>query len=109
MKERRGAGVSVNEFQRGVIRDAVRENFGPGARVYLLGSGRDARKDGGDIDLFIETDLKDAELVRAKLETLSSIQRTLGDRTVDIVTADPNEQPDGQPEDGIVHKTGTAL
>ena len=76
------------------IRRAVISHFEPQARVYLFGSRVDDTKKGGDIDLYIETNLQGAALLRAKLKTMSDIQRAIGDRKIDIVTAAPDLSTD---------------
>jgi hypothetical protein len=57
------------------IRRAVFSHFEPQAKVYLFGS--------------IETNLQGTAPLRAKLMTMSDIQRAIGDRKIDIVTAAP--------------------
>lgn len=82
--------MRLTDFEVQAIRRAVSRHFEPHARVYLFGSRVDDTKKGGDIDLFVETNLQGTELLRAKLKTMSDIQRAIGDRKIDIVTAAPD-------------------
>jgi len=47
-----------------VIVDAVKETFGPDAKIWLFGSRVDETKRGGDIDLLIKTDQVDVEKLK---------------------------------------------
>lgn len=86
--------MRLNNFEVQAIREAVSRYFEPQAMVYLFGSRVDDTKKGGDIDLYIETNLQGAELLRAKLQTMSDIQRAIGERKIDIVTAAPDMSTD---------------
>jgi uncharacterized protein len=69
------------------IKQAAADIFGPSARVWLFGSRVDDSLRGGDIDLYLELPGMDTEQIR-RLETRFWIrlQRTLGERKIDIVT-----------------------
>jgi len=86
--------MRLTDIEVQAIRRAVSNHFEPQARVYLFGSRVDDTKKGGDIDLYVETNMQGAELLRAKLKTMSDIQRTIGDRKIDIVTASPDLSTD---------------
>lgn len=47
-----------------MIVDAVKETFGPDAKIWLFGSRVDETKRGGDIDLLIKTDQVDVEKLK---------------------------------------------
>lgn len=89
--------MRLNETERKAIKAALKKHFDATARVYLFGSRTDDQKRGGDIDLFIETELQGEELLLAKLRTMSEIQRRIGDRKIDIVTAQAEQTKDIPP------------
>lgn len=67
-----------------IIAEKTKEYFGDTASVYLFGSRVDDNKMGGDIDLYIETDLKQA--MEAKCKFLREILEIFGDRKIDVIT-----------------------
>ena len=81
--------MRLKEFEKNAIKKAVQNRFKPGARTFLFGSRIDEKKHGGDIDLYVETELEGEELMMAKLLAMVDIQRSIGDRKIDIVTASP--------------------
>jgi predicted nucleotidyltransferase len=66
------------------IKKITKENFGNNAKVYLFGSRVDDQKKGGDIDLYIETDMKN-DIFKQKLKMLGMLHRVLGEQKIDIV------------------------
>jgi predicted nucleotidyltransferase len=81
--------MRLSETERQVIKNAVRKNFGPDARVLLFGSRRDDHKRGGDIDLLVECDpdITGMDRIGRKLRTMSDIQLSIGDQKIDIIAA----------------------
>jgi uncharacterized protein len=71
-----------------IIRDTATELFG--APVRLFGSRLDDQKRGGDIDLYVETDLTAEDAEKRRLSMLARLARRLGERKIDLVvkTAD---------------------
>jgi predicted nucleotidyltransferase len=95
--------------QQQAIGDTVREVFGPAATVRLFGSRIDDTRRGGDIDLLVQTDLRDpAAALDAKLDLLIRLKRRIGDRRIDIVLDYPG-QPDPPPIVEIARATGIPL
>jgi predicted nucleotidyltransferase len=84
--------MRLSEAERKAIKQAVRKHFGPEARVYVFGSRIDDSKRGGDIDLYVETELAGEELVQAKLRAMSDMQQSIGDRKIDIVTGSSRQK-----------------
>jgi len=79
--------MRLSDEEISAIKLAIREYFGPDARVYLFGSRTDDRARGGDIDLYVESGLEGEELVEAKLRALSQIQLRIGEQKIDMVTS----------------------
>jgi predicted nucleotidyltransferase len=67
-----------------IIKKITMEHFGDNAKVYLFGSRVDDQKKGGDIDLYIETDMKN-DIFKKKLKMLGMLHRVLGEQKIDIV------------------------
>lgn len=82
--------MRLSEQERGIIRAAVAEVFGPEARVMLFGSRVDDRRRGGDIDLFVEAS-DTTDLLAKKMRFAVQLQMRLGEQKIDIVVAsDPS-------------------
>ncbi|TVR35778.1 MAG: nucleotidyltransferase domain-containing protein [Spirochaetaceae bacterium] len=78
--------MRLNEQERNVIKSAVTKHFGDDAQVWLFGSRTDDSQRGGDIDLLVETELTGRDALRAKINTITDIQLSLGDQKIDLVT-----------------------
>ncbi len=71
-----------------VIKSAVKEVMGEQAHVWLFGSRVDNNKRGGDIDLFIETNLQNPlDRVQKKSRLWAKLQQRLGEQRIDIILA----------------------
>ena len=86
--------MRLSEAEKKAIKQAVRKHFGPDAQVYVFGSRADDSKHGGDIDLFVETELAGEDLVQAKLWAMSEMQRSMGERKIDIVAGSSRQKDD---------------
>lgn len=78
--------MRLTQLERDTIRNAAQESFEPGVVVRLFGSrvAQDGR--GGDIDLLIETQLRDPErIARAHTRFMSSLYARLGEQKVDVL------------------------
>lgn len=71
------------------IDDAVRHLAGPDATVKLFGSRLDDAARGGGIDLLVECERLVAEPVGLACRITARLQRTLGDRKIDVLVIDP--------------------
>ena len=68
------------------IRDTARRCFGQDADVWLFGSRVDDTRRGGDIDLYIETDLDTPEASwDAERRVLGALYMALGEQKIDVV------------------------
>ncbi|HWP00119.1 MAG TPA: nucleotidyltransferase domain-containing protein [Methylococcus sp.] len=99
--------MRLTQDQIAAIRQAVSESFGAGAEVWLFGSRVDDSKRGGDIDLLIRPDpaVTDQLLLR-KIRLLGRLERTLGERKIDVVVEHP---ADSRPIVQVAHETGIRL
>lgn len=66
------------------IKEIALECFGANAKVYLFGSRIDDKQKGGDVDLYIETDMKN-DVFKQKLKMLGMLHKVLGEQKIDIV------------------------
>lgn len=67
-----------------IIKNAAKNYFGRDAEVYLFGSRVDDNKKGGDIDIYIETNLKE-NIFERKIKLLEKLHKELGEQKIDIV------------------------
>jgi predicted nucleotidyltransferase len=87
-----GSGMRLSEHERGVIREAAAEVFGPDVRVMLFGSRVDDSRRGGDIDLFVEPS-DPADIMTKKIRLAAQLQMRLGEQKIDIVVASDSSRP----------------
>jgi len=76
--------MRLNKEYIDVIKTAALHNFGEDVKVYLFGSRVNDAKKGGDIDLYIETQVTE-DLLKRKLSMLAMLHRVLGEQKIDIV------------------------
>jgi len=81
--------MRLSDRERSAIKSAVAHHFGADAQVWLFGSRADDGRRGGDIDLLVETRLTGRDALRAKIDTITEIQRAIGDQKIDMVTDEP--------------------
>lgn len=78
--------MRLNEKQHTLILQQAAKHFGDTSRVWLFGSRANHQQKGGDIDLYIETEMQDAvKTIDAKLNFLVEIHRLLGEQKIDVV------------------------
>lgn len=78
--------MRLTKSERRVIRDTARACYGEDATVLLFGSRLDDRRQGGDIDLLVETNLEPGEAFAAEQRFYARLQRLLGERQIDITS-----------------------
>lgn len=62
------------------------EHFLPDDKLWLFGSRLDLSKKGGDIDLYIETNIDNVDTaVDRKIAFLSNLKKEIGDQKIDVV------------------------
>jgi len=77
--------MRLNEKYRTVIKEALTKHFGADSKFYLFGSRVDDNKRGGDIDLYIETDLDSTKSSSAKTKAYIDMIKKLGEQKIDFV------------------------
>ena len=78
--------MRLTEFEIDAIKQSAREIFGSDVQVFLFGSRVDDLKKGGDIDLYIKTDM-DHDF-RHKIKFLLALEQKIGEQKVDVVFAE---------------------
>jgi len=76
--------VRLKNSQIATLVRATHHCFGEMSKIWLFGSRVDDSKRGGDIDIYIETDLETG-IVATKLEMRSLIWKEFGDQKIDIL------------------------
>lgn len=96
--------MRVSKDVAAIIRETANEIFG--APVRLFGSRLDDNARGGDIDLYIETELSAEEAEARRLRMLARLTRRLGERKIDLVV----RTPDGElPIHDVARREGVLL
>ncbi len=98
--------VRLVDSQIRSLTNAAHKFFGDSATIWLYGSRVDDKKRGGDIDLYIETDLT-IGLTQAKLQMRGEIWKEFGDQKIDILIRSRSEAP--SPIHIIAKETGVIL
>jgi predicted nucleotidyltransferase len=71
---------------------AVRESFGDDAEVWLFGSRADDNRHGGDIDLYVETDV-DRDIVTRRSDLLRRLEAIYGEQKIDLAIRPRSRAP----------------
>ena len=77
--------MRLTSDEQRIIKTTIREYFGSDTVVLLFGSRVDNHLKGGDIDLFIESELDAATVVERKIQCLTRLKQQLGDQKIDLV------------------------
>jgi len=101
--------VRLTPHQQVEIRSAVARLFGADAEVRLFGSRTDDNKRGGDIDLYVETDLADTEQIfRQEMALLVDLNLALGEQKIDLVVRQRGKSAE-LPIHRVARETGVRL
>src|SRR3989337_1047363 len=92
--------MRITSFEQEIIKSRVRKHFGMNADVYIFGSRVDNNRKGGDIDLYITTDMPASEIIREKISLLVELENALGEQKIDVVI---NNRTKRKPIDEIEH------
>ncbi len=99
--------MRLSPWQITRIVELARQQFGQKVQVWLFGSRTDDQRQGGDIDLLVETDhpVDNRMLAAARLD--AALQIALGEQKFDILLVDPYTEP--QPIHKIARHEGIEL
>ncbi|MCK5715909.1 MAG: hypothetical protein KAH77_00355 [Thiomargarita sp.] len=85
--------MRLTQQEQQIIKDAVYDVMGTHARVWLFGSRVEDSQRGGDIDLFIETEIQDPMTrMRQSSKLWTQLQLRLGEQQIDIVLSTPESK-----------------
>lgn len=78
--------VRLTDKQIQEITRAFHESFLEQDKLWLFGSRIDSTKRGGDIDLFVETSIKNAKaVVEARIKFLTQMYISIGEQKIDVI------------------------
>ena len=98
--------MRITSLEQEIIKLHVRKHFGMNADVYIFGSRVDNNRKGGDIDLYITTDIPASEIIREKISLLGKLENALGEQKIDVVI---NNRTKRKPIYEIAEKEGVKL
>ena len=82
--------MRLSQFELDSIKSIFKSVFDEG-KLYLFGSRIDDSQDGGDIDIYIDTSVKNK--VRKKIDFLVKLKNKIGDQKIDIVLSYDKSKP----------------
>ena len=78
--------IRLTQYTIDAIKKSFVENFLPNDELWIFGSRVYPEKKGGDIDLYIESNIDDANVaVKKKLSFLVSIFKQIEEQKIDVV------------------------
>lgn len=79
-------GVRLPQPTISAICTAFRESFLEEDHLWLFGSRADLSKRGGDIDLYVESSIKDPQqIIKSKSTFLTKLYMAIGEQKIDVV------------------------
>jgi predicted nucleotidyltransferase len=85
--------MRLSKFEIKAILDCFFTYFLPEDRIWLFGSRANPAQKGGDIDLYIETQLQDpAKVIQAKSKFLILLIDKIGEQKIDVVIRYKNQE-----------------
>lgn len=77
--------MRLSDRELTAIKSSFQKHFGPNDHLWLFGSRADDTRKGGDIDLYVETELSAKEAVQGKIKFDAELMMTIGEQRIDIV------------------------
>lgn len=85
--------MRLTPHERDIIRQSARECFDAQALVHVFGSRTDDARQGGDIDLLIDTRLTDPDqIAKAHVRFVAKLYERLGEQKIDVLIDYPTRQ-----------------
>lgn len=101
--------IRLPEKEIVAIQTTFRQHFLPSDHLWVFGSRTDLMKKGGDIDLYVETEMLDAsDIIDARIHFLSSLQAIIGEQKIDLVVKQ-NQSNFCLPIHDVARTTGVQL
>lgn len=72
-------------MEQDVISNCFRLSFGADDHLWIFGSRVNDQKRGGDIDLYVETQLDNEQAIKSKFSFLRIVKDRIGDQKIDMV------------------------
>ncbi|WP_458735743.1 nucleotidyltransferase domain-containing protein [Zobellella taiwanensis] len=99
--------MRITEQQHNTIITLAQKQFGPSVKVWLFGSRANDQKQGGDIDLLVESSIAVNNHMLAAAQFNAALQLALGEQKIDVLLLDPQTPP--QPIHQIAKQKGIEL
>ena len=84
--------MRITSLEKEIIRSSVKKYFGRNAGVYIFGSRVYDDRKGGDIDLYITTDMPTSAIIRRKIGLLVDMEKGLGEQKIDVLINNHTKQ-----------------
>jgi predicted nucleotidyltransferase len=78
--------MRISNFERNSIIKNAKKIFGRDVEIFLFGSRIDDNKKGGDIDLYVKTNIKD-NLHQKKFNFIIALEDEIGEQKIDVIIA----------------------
>lgn len=78
--------MRISNFERNSIIKNAKKIFGRDVEIFLFGSRIDDNKKGGDIDLYVKTNIKD-DLHQKKFDFIIALEDEIGEQKIDVIIA----------------------
>ena len=78
--------MRITQQQKEIFKQVLLKYFGLASELRIFGSRIDDNARGGDIDIYIEPEVCEADdIVEAKLDALAELHQILGEQKIDLV------------------------
>lgn len=77
--------MRLTTMEQDVISNCFRLSFGADDHLWIFGSRVNDQKRGGDIDLYVETQLDNEQAIKSKFSFLRIVKDRIGDQKIDMV------------------------
>ncbi len=87
--------MRLSTFEIESIKNTFKKWFLDADQLWLFGSRTDDEKKGGDIDLFVKTQIEDSfEIQNKKISFLVDLKKQIGDQKIDVVILSQSSKKD---------------